>query len=216
MKLHIQIIVDNLGSWVIPTAHKLVKSISLMGHESELIHDYTSVREGDILVLLSCENIVGTEILRKHKNNLVVHASDLPSGKGWSPLTWQILEGKNEIHVTLFEAVEKVDAGAIYGQEILKFDGHELIDELRQKLNIASINLILEFIKKYPIVKGRKQEGDESFYKRRKKKDSKIDPHKSLVEQFNILRIVDNDRYPAFFELYGKRYIIRIEKDNLH
>ena len=54
------------------------------------------------------------EILKKFRNNLVVHASDLPNGKGWSPLTWQILDGKKKIHVSLIEADEKVDSGKIY------------------------------------------------------------------------------------------------------
>ena len=29
--------------------------------------------------------------------------------------------------------------------------------------------------------------------------DSEIDPGKSILEQFNLLRIVDSERYPAFF-----------------
>ena len=54
------------------------------------------------------------KILKKFRNNLVVHASDLPNGKGWSPLTWQILNGKKKIHISLIEAEEKVDSGKIY------------------------------------------------------------------------------------------------------
>ena len=50
-------------------------------------------------------------ILALHKNNLVIHASDLPQGKGWSPMPWQIAEGRNDIVFTLFEAVAGVDAG---------------------------------------------------------------------------------------------------------
>jgi methionyl-tRNA formyltransferase len=38
-----------------------------------------------------------------------------------------------------------------------------------------------------------------------------LDPQKSLAEQFNILRVVDNDRYPAFFEWNGRRYNLKIE-----
>ena len=48
---------------------------------------------GDICILLSCE-LLDKEQLALHKHNLVVHESDLPKGQGWSPMTWQILEGK--------------------------------------------------------------------------------------------------------------------------
>ena len=40
------------------------------------------------------------------------------------------------------------------------------------------------------------------------------DSNKSLKEQFNLLRIVDNINYPAFFELDRHKYILKIEKAN--
>ena len=88
--------------------------------------------------------------LKKH--NLVVHESALPEGKGWSPLSWQILEGRKEIPITLFGAVDKVDAGPIYLQNIMKFSGHELIDELRAIQGKATIQICSQFINQYPTI----------------------------------------------------------------
>jgi methionyl-tRNA formyltransferase len=143
---------------------------------------------------------------------LVVHESDLPSGKGWSPLTWQILEGKNRIPVTLFEATERVDSGDIYLQEWLEFEGHELIDELRQAQAAATLRLCREFVNRYPEVlqAAKPQVGKESFYPRRKPKDSQLDVNCSLAQQFNLLRVVDNEKYPSFFSHGGKTYIILV------
>ena len=36
--------------------------------------------------------------------------------------------------------------------------------------------------------------------------------NKTIKEQFNLLRIVDNNYYPAFFEYNGYRYKIQINK----
>ena len=33
-------------------------------------------------------------------------------------------------------------------------------------------------------------------------------------QQFNLLRVVDNERYPAFFELDGRRYTIQISGED--
>ena len=55
-------------------------------------------------------------ILEKFKNNLVVHESDLPNGRGWSPMSWQVLEGHKKIPFTLIEADRKVDCGIIYAK----------------------------------------------------------------------------------------------------
>ena len=114
----IQILCDNPNSWIIPYALQL-KSILTKQHEVVFTHIHDEIIVGDVLMLLSCEKLFKQLNLNKH--NLVVHESDLPKGKGWSPLTWQVIEGKNEIPVTLIEATEQVDAGDIYGQEIIIF-----------------------------------------------------------------------------------------------
>jgi methionyl-tRNA formyltransferase len=35
---------------------------------------------------------------------------------------------------------------------------------------------------------------------------------KTIAEQFDLLRVVDNLRYPAFFDHRGKRYRLTIKK----
>jgi methionyl-tRNA formyltransferase len=208
--MRIQILCDNINSWIIPYAKELLNNIISLGHDAELLNDPEKVTQGDILIMLSCEKIF--KKLHLNKNNLVVHESALPKGKGWSPLTWQIIEGKNEIPITLFEATSKVDAGNIYGQEIIKLNGSELIDELREKQGLMTQKLILNFINSYPNIIGIAQKGEESFYPRRKPEDSKLDLQKTLSEQFNLLRVCDNERYPAWFEENGVKFIIKIYK----
>ena len=36
---------------------------------------------------------------------------------------------------------------------------------------------------------------------------------KSIDEQFNLLRVCDNERYPAFFYKDGVKYILKINKE---
>jgi len=45
--------------------------------------------------------------------------------------------------------------------------------------------------------------------------DSELDAHKTIEEQFNLLRISDNDRYPAYFTKHGFRYILKIYKEDI-
>ncbi|MFP4487626.1 MAG: methionyl-tRNA formyltransferase, partial [Campylobacterales bacterium] len=130
----------------------------------------------------------------------------------WAPMFWQILEGKNKIPFTMFEASDGVDEGDIYMQKDLVLTGYELNDELRQKQANHTMDMCLEFITHYEQYKTpKKQQGKESFYKKRGPKDSKLDIDKTIKEQFNLLRIVDNKSYPAFFELDGHRYVLKIE-----
>lgn len=206
----VQILVDNPNSWIVAYAKELQAKLVALGVESRLLHDHDQVVHGDILCLLSCEKLFRKLHLNKH--NLVIHESDLPKGRGWSPLTWQVLEGKNEIPVTLFEATTDVDAGIIYSQEIITFNGDELIDELRMAQGKSSIRQITDFVLNYPANTGWEQTGIPDYYKKRSEQDSQLDVDKTIREQFNLLRVVDNDRYPAFIEIMGCKYYIKISK----
>ena len=208
----ITLMCDNLNSWIIPYIEELKEEIKELGHKVKVIHDYKKITSGDLLFLLSCEKILPVSYMKMNKHNLVIHESDLPKGKGWSPLTWQVLEGKNIIPITLFEAVESVDSGDIYLQEFIHLDGSELLEEIKHKQGLYTKKLILEFIKRYPNIQGKPQQGKESFYPKRSPKDSQLDINKTIKEQFNLLRVVDNERYPAYFILNGKKYIVKIHK----
>jgi len=210
--LRITILVDNKRSWIVPYALNLVTELRNRGNDVVLVHQPEEVRKGDVLCLLACEKVFKN--LELNKFNLVVHESDLPKGKGWSPLTWQILEGKNRIPVTLFEAKEKIDSGEIYGKEYIELDGTELLQEIKHKQGIITQELILTFIDDLPNIEGVQQYGEESFYPRRGPGDSELDVNKSLKDQFNLLRVCDNERYPAFFMMNGKKYIVKIFKDD--
>ena len=52
--------------------------------------------------------------------------------------------------------------------------------------------------------------GKGSYYKKRLPKDSELDIEKSIKKNFNLLRVVDNERYPSFFYYKGKNFIIKI------
>jgi methionyl-tRNA formyltransferase len=184
------------------------------GHRVLWTHQVRALQAADFCFYLSLSTIVPANIRAMFRHNLVVHESDLLHGKGWSPLTWQILEGKNEIPVTLIEAEDKVDSGVIYAQEWIECAGHELIDELRQMQAETTLKLCEYFVSSYPEILGqaRIQVGEESFHPRRREADSELNPVQTLDAQFNLLRVVDNQRYPAFFNLRGQGYFLRIDR----
>ena len=209
--MKVQILVDNNDSWYLPFAKILKEKLAKKVDSVSLVNLHSEVEEGDVLCLVGCEKIFKN--LGLNKSNIVVHESSLPKGKGWSPLSWQVLEGESEIPVTLFEAHENIDSGQIYLQEFIKLNGTELLEELKNKQGELTNKLIEEYVCSFPTLFGRKQEGESSFYSRRTQKDSEIDINKSIDEQFNILRVVDNLRYPAYFIKNGKKYLLKIYKD---
>lgn len=211
-KLTITFLLDSPDNWMIQHASALINKLKPI-HSVRLIHSAEEIQEGDILFILSFYKLVPENFLNLNKHNIVIHASKLPQGKGWSPATWQILAGENKIPLTLFEAINKVDAGPIYFQDELELDGTELIENWQNKMGQKIIEMAERFLKKYPDVKGIEQIGADSYYSKRTPKDSELNINKTISNQFNLFRVVDNEKYPAFFKHKGKKYILRILED---
>ena len=182
-------------------------------HTVELVRQKSELSGGDILFLISCDEIISPADRQKYGATLVIHASDLPEGRGWSPHIWQVLEGKNRIAVSLIEAQDPVDTGAIWAQRHLVLEGHELSDEINEGLFAIELELMdqaLELVGKGKAVP--QDDRPPSYYRRRTPEDSRLDPSRPIAEQFDLLRVADPQRFPAFFDLRGHRYLVRIEK----
>jgi|TARA_Y200000002_G_C22596843_1_gene627698 methionyl-tRNA formyltransferase len=178
-------------------------------------YDEKSIKNFDVLFIINYTKIINQNILKLNKLNLVIHESDLPKGKGFAPVQWQILNNKSKIPVKLIEAAQKVDSGDIYGETKFTIKKTYLNDEIREQQANASIKLISNFLKKYPKIKKKKQNGKETFYLKRTKKDSELNPKKSILENFNLMRICDNKKYPAFFKYKNETFYINIYKKKL-
>lgn len=213
--MNINIVMDNKNNWFYKRVPSLIKSIEKMGHKCKLLLNQKAIpANSDISFFLGHEGYVGRATRRKSKYNIVVHASDLPKGRGMSPTTWQILEGKNKIPVTLFEVVEDIDAGDYYLKDSFKLNGSELINEWQEKLGQCIEQITLNFIKNIKKLKPIKQKGKATVYKWRTPEDSELNINRSIKSQLNLLRVVDNERYPAFFKYKNCKYILKIYKKN--
>jgi methionyl-tRNA formyltransferase len=211
--MNITILTDNPSSWFIPYGTALQTSLRAAGHDVRYVSNKQEIGNGDICFLLSCVRIVEEEYLARNRHNIVVHASDLPQGKGFAPLQWQILEGKHEIVLTLLEAVKAADAGPYYLKSSITFDGSELHDELRDKLGSKVADMCMDFVGRRDTLVPTPQQGQDSFYRRRTAPDDELDIHRSILEQFNHFRIADNERFPLYFRHLGHKYILKIYKD---
>ena len=194
--------------WVFRT-HKF----DLENYTFSYLFDADEVCGFDVVFLLGYTEILSNDFLQRNSLNLVVHESDLPKGKGFAPVQWQLLEGCSEITVSLIEAAEKFDSGDIFQQLKIVFDGTELYEEIREKQAIATIDIISDFLISYPNISCSKQIGEESFYPKRTLADGELDISKTIQENFNLLRVGNNDAWPSFFYYKGVKYILKIFKD---
>ncbi len=183
-------------------------------HQVELARKKNELSGGDILFLISCAEIISAVDRSAYRATLVLHASDLPRGRGWSPHIWQLIDGAEEITLSLLEAEDKVDSGRIWKKLKFSIPKSALWDEINSRLFDAEIELIDFAVSEFERVCPTDQntEIEPSYYPRRSPADSKIDPSLSIASQFDRIRVCDPNRFPAFFELHGKKYKLILEK----
>ncbi len=201
---------DKKNDWI---ANLIPNSLSkLTDFEFHIFYDYKKINFYEIVFVLGYTKILKEPFLSNNKYIFLVHESNLPNGKGFSPVQWQILEGKNKIKVSLIELNHKLDSGDIVKQMDMVLDGSELYEEIRLSQANVTFKLIESFLKKYPHFTKKPQSGNSTFYRRRKTEDSELDINLTIKNLFPLLRIGNNEKWPSFFKFKGNTYIIKIYK----
>jgi len=185
-----------------------------LDHEVRIIRKKEELAVGDLLFLISCSEILREDSLKHYVKSLVIHASDLPQGRGWSPHIWAVIEGQCEIVVTLLEAAEFVDSGDIWKKIHCDVPKTALFEEINDIVFDAERQLMDFAVENFHNIKPIKQIDIEGggYYPKRTPQDSQIDPNKTLADQFDLIRVCDNQRFPAYFEYRGSKYKIVLEK----
>lgn len=183
-------------------------------HSISIIRSLKKVTNGELLFLVSCNELVDRTVTERFKHALVLHASDLPKGRGWSPHIWELLNGAECITVSLLDAAAAIDSGDIYKKVTFDIPRSALWDEINDLLFAAEIQLIefaiqnFENLKKYP----QNSSIEVTHYPKRNPRDSEIDPNKPISEQFDLIRVCDPNRFPAHFHYRDEAYKIILEK----
>jgi methionyl-tRNA formyltransferase len=204
------LIITNRQSWLLKYLKKIKKI------KFEVLYDHTRIsKKYDIIFYLSYSKIVEKKYLLNSEFNMVVHASDLPKGRGFSPYTWEILKKKNIITLALFKInsnLSIVDSGDIYKKILFKVSDTDLIQDVRKKIFTNTFKLIELFLKDKN-KKFYKQKGIPSYYRKRTHFDSKINLNKKFKDLIPLFKVVDNKRYPAYFIYKKCKFILKIYKD---
>ncbi len=131
------------------------------------------------------------------------HMSDVPYGRGGSPLQNLVERGHRRTKLTALRMVDDMDAGPVYAKEDLSLEGSAEEILIRQSRLAAKMMARLVREEPTPIP----QAGEPVIFARRKPRDSRIPPLGSLEQLHDFLRMLDGEGYPrAFIEHEGFRY----------
>ena len=177
-----------------------------------IVREANKIRKSDINFIISFGEILTKKELSKSKFNVVFHCSNLPKGRGSSPITWEVLSGQTSLTLSIFDADEGIDSGEIIEKVKIKLNGTEMLDEIHLKIYKAMVISTNKILDSYPKIKKVKQIGKASYYKKRFYKDSEVSINSKIKDIFNLLRIVDDEKYPVHFNYRKNKYKLILKK----
>tara|TARA_B100001250_G_scaffold181249_1_gene155925 strand:+ start:12904 stop:13590 length:687 start_codon:yes stop_codon:yes gene_type:complete len=126
---------------------------------------------------------------------IVFHMTDLPYGRGGSPLQNLISRGFKKTKMSALKVNKGIDAGDIYLKKKLNLDG--TAEEIFIKASDLIYKMIIEIIEKKIVPKP--QKGEITVFKRRTPKESKLEGIKNLETLYDNIRMLDAKEYPKAF-----------------
>ena len=149
---------------------------------------------------------------------VIFHMTDLPYGRGGSPLQNLIQRGHSSTMLTALRCSAELDAGPIYCKEPLSLLGSA--EEIFLRADALIEAMIARIVREQPLPQP--QQGEPVLFSRRKPKQSNLAdcPFGDLLAWFDKIRMLDAESYPhAFLEAHGLRLEFRRvsrRSDGLH
>lgn len=144
-------------------------------------------------------------------NCICFHMTDLPYGRGGSPLQNLIANGHKTTKLSVLKMTNELDAGPIYLKKELDLSGSA--QDIFERSALLTWQAIEEMVLTKPTAID--QNGEVTEFIRRKPEQSAIDWEQELVTLYDHIRMLDAESYPyAFTELADKLLQFRQVKIN--
>ena len=144
------------------------------------------------------------------------HMTDVPFGRGGSPLQNLIVRGYKDTVLSSLRMEEGIDSGPVYFKYPLNLNGSA--GDIYRRSTELSWKMINEIIIKQPAPK--KQKGPITEFKRRAPEQSKIPEDLNIAQIYDHIRMLDAEGYPkAFLESDSYKLIFEnaeIDGEQIH
>lgn len=178
-------------------------NVKLITTKEELTFEFLSQLQPEYVFFPHWSWLIPPEIYSNFRC-VVFHMTDLPFGRGGSPLQNLITRGISETKISAIAVTEGIDAGPIYLKEPLSLYGSA--EEIYMRAaKIIFTKMIPQIVKNCP--KPVPQTGDATFFIRRTPEMSELSPNMTLEQIFDYIRMLDADGYPHAYIKLGTKII---------
>lgn len=168
----------------------------LVSNKIEFNYDYLCEVKPIFIFIPHWSYIIPQEI-HQNFNCVLFHMTDLPFGRGGSPLQNLIVRGFSTTKISAINVTDEIDAGNIYLKKDLSLDG--TAKEIFERSGRVILEMIIEIIseKLIPTI----QTGEITTFKRRKRHEGNLSNLNEISKIYDYIRMLDCPGYPnAFLE----------------
>ncbi|HEG43589.1 MAG TPA: methionyl-tRNA formyltransferase [Phycisphaerales bacterium] len=199
------ILIATIKSWNIEKAEKLVAdnsqlNIKIISDKDELTYEKVIAFEPRYIFFPHWSWIIPEEIYNNFEC-VVFHMTDLPFGRGGSPLQNLIVCGLQETKISAIRVVNDIDAGPVYLKSDLSLEGTATEIFIRGS-EVVFGKMIPKMLRKD--IKPTPQEGEAILFKRRTPDQSDISDLGNISEIYDYIRMLDGEGYPNAFVETGR------------
>lgn len=204
-----KVLICTMKSWNIRAANELKASIQGQYEigiitEKEMLLEMVEKMQPDYIFFPHWSYIIPDSVYKKYEC-IVFHITDLPYGRGGSPLQNLIVRGKTDTKISAIRVDAEIDAGAVYMKEELNLNG-TAEEILIRAAKIIFKKMIPDIIYNHPVAIA--QCGEVVHFKRRKPEESELSEAMNMQQIYDYIRMLDGEGYPKAFIYFGKYKII--------
>lgn len=181
---------------IVSNLSKIKKNINwiLIDKREKFNLEYLGAIKADVIFIPHWSYIIPNDIFEKYEC-IVFHMTDLPFGRGGSPLQNLITRGIYSTKISALKVDKGIDTGDIYLKKDLQLNG--TATEIFKRANHIIQKMIISILQNK--IKPVSQKGKVTMFKRRKPQQSNIIELETLQKVYDYIRMLDADGYPKAY-----------------
>ncbi len=173
------------------------QNVTLVTKQEDLTVELLEKLEPRFVFFPHWSHIIPEDVYTRYEC-VIFHMTDVPFGRGGSPLQNLIARGIYHTKLSALQCVQGLDAGPVYLKKDLSLYG--AAEEIFLRASRIVEEMILEILETQP--EPRPQTGESTVFKRRKPEEGDLKKLASLDKVFDYIRMLDAEGYPpAFLEV---------------
>ncbi|MCU7834947.1 MAG: methionyl-tRNA formyltransferase [gamma proteobacterium symbiont of Taylorina sp.] len=206
-------IVATLKSWNIEQYQHLIQKMPgnwyLMDSPEQLSIDKINEIQPEFIFFPHWSYKIPQEIFSAYEC-VVFHMTNVPFGRGGSPLQNLISRGVYQTKIVALKCEEELDAGPVYLRRDFYIE-HGSAAEIYQKAAEIVFAMIEEIIQYHPLPE--EQTGEVVYFPRRSPEMSEFKEDFTLKQMYDHIRMLDAEGYPNAFISYGDYRLTMTQAD---